>query len=74
MSNGHRKPYKPMTAQEVHSALLGLTESGEIMPVWDAEQNDVAFWSVNEAPPNVEPLTTDQVREHFAKVEELLKQ
>lgn len=71
MTNGH---YKPMTASEVHSALLCLIESSEIVPVWSVEQNDVAFWPANEAPPDAEPLSTEQVRNHFAKIiEELTK-
>jgi len=59
---------KLMTAGELAEAMIGLTEKGVIVPVWDAECGEMAFWPAGQAPADAKPMSADEVRAYFDRI------
>jgi len=61
---------KLMTAGELAETMISLIDAGRVVPVWNEECNELAFWPAEDVPAGADVVENEEVRAYFARIAE----
>ena len=61
---------KLMTAGELAETMISLIDAGRVVPVWNEECNELAFWPAEDVPAGADVVENEEVRAYFARISE----
>ena len=61
---------KLMTAGELAETMISLIDAGRVVPVWNEECNELAFWPAEDVPAGADVVDNEEVRAKYARIAE----